>query len=188
MNSGASEISPIRRAIFGQSCSLIVPARMWGSRIPASADSSRMVISVLLISSEKITDVMPCLIEHAREKSSASVLFPMAAGGEDHHLLAQTRSVIVYLSHTCRQPKSGQASASGHNVKTQCLLAAFMLSLVPTAAGAATIDFLGLGKAEIVTVAGVRDVRAWAGELNWAWTESPRDWRTPSTHARISAQ
>ena len=46
-----------------------------------------------------------------------------------------------------------------------------MLSLVPTAAGAATIDFLGLGKAEIVTVAGVRDVRAWAGELNWAWLD-----------------
>jgi hypothetical protein len=26
-----------------------------------------------------------------------------------------------------------------------------------------------MGKAEIVTVAGVRNVRAWAGELTWAW-------------------
>jgi len=27
------------------------------------------------------------------------------------------------------------------------------------------------GKAEVVTVAGVRNVRAWAGELNWAWLD-----------------
>ena len=49
------------------------PDRMWCSGTFASADSSRMVISDLLISSEKITEVSPCLIEHAREKSSASV-------------------------------------------------------------------------------------------------------------------
>ena len=31
------------------------------------------------------------------------------------------------------------------------------------------MDFLGVGKAEVVTVAGVRNVRAWAGELRWEW-------------------
>src|SRR4051795_9030070 len=49
------------------------PDRMWCSGTFASAESSRMVISDLLISSEKIADVSPCLIEHAREKSSARV-------------------------------------------------------------------------------------------------------------------
>ena len=45
------------------------------------------MISDLLISSEKIADVMPCLIEQAREKSSASVTFAdRRAGGEDDHL------------------------------------------------------------------------------------------------------
>jgi PEP-CTERM motif len=43
------------------------------------------------------------------------------------------------------------------------------MSALPSLATAGTIDFLGLGKAEIVTVAGVRNVRAWAGELTWAW-------------------
>jgi hypothetical protein len=37
------------------------------------------------------------------------------------------------------------------------------------AANAASIDFRGMGQAEIVTVAGVRNVRAWAGELTWVW-------------------
>jgi hypothetical protein len=45
----------------------------------------------------------------------------------------------------------------------------FVTSLTPGIAGAETIDFAGLGKAEVVTVAGVRDVRAWAGELMWTW-------------------
>ena len=73
MNSGASEISVIRRTIFCQSCSLIVPARMCPSRIPASADSSRMVISVLLISSEKITEARWCLTAACRATSRARV-------------------------------------------------------------------------------------------------------------------
>ena len=37
-----------------------------------------MVISLRLISSEKITEVMPCLIDAARAMSSASVDLPMA--------------------------------------------------------------------------------------------------------------
>ena len=48
-------------------------------------------------------------------------------------------------------------------------LLVFVTSLIPGIARAETIDFAGLGKAEIVTVAGVRDVRAWAGELTWTW-------------------
>jgi PEP-CTERM motif len=45
------------------------------------------------------------------------------------------------------------------------------MSALPSLASAGTIDFLGMGKAEIVTVAGVRNVRAWAGELTWAWLD-----------------
>jgi hypothetical protein len=51
------------------------------------------------------------------------------------------------------------------------LLAAFVASLLPGVAQAATIDFLGLGNAEIVTLAGIRSVSAWAGELEWAWKD-----------------
>jgi len=42
---------------------------------------------------------------------------------------------------------------------------------VPAAANAATIDFLGLRNAEVVTLAGVRSVRAWAGEMQWSWLD-----------------
>ena len=73
MNSGASLISLIRRASLVQSSSLIRPPRMSPSRIRASADSSRMMISVLLISSEKIALVMPCFTEHDRAKSRPRV-------------------------------------------------------------------------------------------------------------------
>jgi PEP-CTERM motif len=45
------------------------------------------------------------------------------------------------------------------------------MSVLPSMASAGTIDFLGMGKAEIVTVAGVRNVPAWAGELTWAWLD-----------------
>ena len=62
-------------------------------------------------------------------------------------------------------------------MKTKCLFAAFFISLTPALASAASIDFVGLGKAEVVTVAGVRNVRAWAGELNWAWIDGkPAGW------------
>ena len=55
------------------------------------------------------------------------------------------------------------------------LLTATLISLVPSVASAATIDFLGMGKAEVVTVAGVRNVRAWAGELHWEWLGTTND-------------
>ena len=73
MNIGASLISLIRRAMRVQSSSLIRPARMSASRIRASADSSRMTISDLLISSENTALVMPCFTEQERAKSSPSV-------------------------------------------------------------------------------------------------------------------
>ncbi len=51
------------------------------------------------------------------------------------------------------------------------------LALFPSASHAAVIDFTGLGKAEVVTVAGARNVRAWAGELNWTWvSDKPGAW------------
>ena len=45
------------------------------------------------------------------------------------------------------------------------------MSALPAVASAATIDFLKMGNAEIVTVAGVRNVHAWAGEMTWAWLD-----------------
>ena len=73
MNSGASETSPIRRASRVQSSSVSLPERMWCSGTRASADSSRMVISLRLISREKIAVASLCLIDADRAKSSASV-------------------------------------------------------------------------------------------------------------------
>jgi hypothetical protein len=49
---------------------------MWCSGTRASADSRRIVISVLLISSEKIALGRPFLTEAARAMSSPSVLLP----------------------------------------------------------------------------------------------------------------
>ena len=46
---------------------------------------------------------------------------------------------------------------------------AFVLCLAPSLARAATIDFTSLGRAEVVSIGGVRTITAWAGELNWAW-------------------
>ena len=78
MNSGASDTRPIVDARRVQSSSRIVPLRMCCSWIPASADSSRMVISVLLISSEKITEARLCLMEALRTMSKPRVDFPIA--------------------------------------------------------------------------------------------------------------
>jgi len=49
------------------------------------------------------------------------------------------------------------------------ITAAFLGCLAPTFASAATIDFTGVGKAEVVSLGGVRTINAWAGELNWTW-------------------
>jgi hypothetical protein len=56
-------------------------------------------------------------------------------------------------------------------VRIECLLLVSFMSALPATAGAATIDFLGMGNAEVVTVAGVHNVRAGAGELTWAWVD-----------------
>lgn len=53
------------------------------------------------------------------------------------------------------------------------MIVALATVLMPGAAQAATIDFAGLGNAEIVTIAGVRNVTAWAGELLWTWGGAP---------------
>jgi len=44
---------------------------------------------------------------------------------------------------------------------------------MPSAASAATLDFTGVGKADIVTISGLRTVTAYAGELNWDWLGTP---------------
>ena len=76
MKSGASAISPIRRASFDQSSSRSEPARMWCSGTFASAESRRMVISCLLISSEKIAAGMWCFTDADRAMSSPRVDLP----------------------------------------------------------------------------------------------------------------
>ena len=56
-----------------QSSSRMVPLRMCCSWMPASAESRRMVISVRLISSEKMTAAILCLIAADRTMSSPMV-------------------------------------------------------------------------------------------------------------------
>ena len=73
MYNGASLISLIRRASRVQSSSLIRPERMSASLIFASADSSRITISDLLISSEKMTLANWFLIDADRMKSRPRV-------------------------------------------------------------------------------------------------------------------
>ena len=80
MYSGASLISLIRLASRVQSSSLIRPDRMSDSLIFASADSSRITISDLLISSENTTLANRFLIEHDRKKSSAASISPFRDG------------------------------------------------------------------------------------------------------------
>ena len=65
-------------ATLRQSTSLILPACILDKRTPDSAESIRIAISCELISSEKISEVMPCFMEAERQKSRASVDFPMA--------------------------------------------------------------------------------------------------------------
>ena len=73
MNSGASATSLIRRASRAQSSSFICPVRMVDNGTRASADSSRMVISLRPISRLNSTVLMLFLMAAARAKSSASV-------------------------------------------------------------------------------------------------------------------
>lgn len=52
-----------------------------------------------------------------------------------------------------------------------CALA--LLCLRSSSASAATLDFTGVGKADIVSISGLRTVTAYAGELNWDWLGTP---------------
>jgi hypothetical protein len=40
-------------------------------------------------------------------------------------------------------------------------------------AGASTLDWTGMGKADIVSISGLRTVTAYAGELDWNWLGTP---------------
>ena len=60
---------------------------------------------------------------------------------------------------------------------TRLVVLALTAILIPVSARASSIDLTGIGKAQIVTVAGVRNVTAWAGELEWRWVdEKPAGW------------
>src|SRR5699024_3195136 len=78
MNSGASAMRLIARAIACQSRSSMGPSRMRFIGTCASAESRRIVISVLSISSEKITEVWPLWIEAERSTSMPRVVLPIA--------------------------------------------------------------------------------------------------------------
>ena len=54
-------------------------------------------------------------------------------------------------------------------IRKAVVTVAFLVCFTPGVARAATIDFTGLGKAEVVSLGGVRAITAWAGELNWTW-------------------
>src|SRR6478735_11510018 len=78
MNIGAPETWPILGPSLFQSSSVIGPLRMLFSGIFASAESRRMVISVLDISRLKKQLVRLLWIDAERQKSSASVDLPTA--------------------------------------------------------------------------------------------------------------
>ena len=86
---------------------------MCESGMLASADSSRMVISIWLISRLKITDVSPFLIDADRAMSRARVDFPTAGlCCNDHHLSGmQAIGQLVEIGEPGRYP--GQPGATG---------------------------------------------------------------------------
>ena len=65
-------------ATFCHSLLFILPACILDRRTPDSAESIRIAISCELISSEKMSDVMPCFMDAERQKSRASVDLPIA--------------------------------------------------------------------------------------------------------------
>jgi len=60
------------------------------------------------------------------------------------------------------------------NLRRVCLAAAVFVSLagLPATARAEIIDYTGLGRSAVVSVAGVWSGSVYAGELNWAWVGS----------------
>jgi len=62
-------------------------------------------------------------------------------------------------------------------------LLAIAILMIGANAQASQIDFTGMGKAQVVTVAGVRNVSAWAGELDWSWIGATPDGMTPSFYS-----
>ena len=100
MNSGEEDTSPILRASRVQSSSFMLPLRRWLSGIFASAESSRMVISLRVISREKITLAMLWWIDAARQKSRPSVDFPIAG-----------RAAMITIWPGCRPLVSSSRSA-----------------------------------------------------------------------------
>ena len=75
---GASLMREVVSATLRQSTSLILPACILDRRTPDSAESMRIAISWLLISREKMSEVIPCFMDAERQKSRASVDLPMA--------------------------------------------------------------------------------------------------------------
>jgi len=62
-------------------------------------------------------------------------------------------------------------------------LLAIAILMIGANAQASQIDFTGMGKAQVVTLAGVRNVSAWAGELDWSWIGATPDGMTPSFYS-----
>src|SRR4029077_10288214 len=76
-----------------------------------------------------------------------------------------------------RQPPAGGP------LKRVGVLVAAMLIVVAAKAHASQIDFTGVGKAQVVTLAGVRNVSAWAGEWDWSCIGARPDGMTPSFYS-----
>ena len=88
-NRGASLMREVVSATLRQSTSLILPACILDRRTPDSAESKRIAISWELISSEKMSEVMPCLMEAERQEVQGERgLAHGGSGGDDDHLAA----------------------------------------------------------------------------------------------------
>src|ERR1700712_3551295 len=106
MNSGEEETSPIRRARRVQSSSFMLPLRMWLSGIFASADSSRMVISLRVISRLKITLLMLWRMDGGRQEAHPHRHLPHRRPRRDDHHLAGVQAVgeLVEVGEARRDP------------------------------------------------------------------------------------
>ena len=102
MNSGASASSDERSASRRQSWSLMCPERMFCSATPASAENSRIMISSLPISREKMAVGFWCLTAAERAKSRASVDLPLPGRPATVTIWPGCRPLVI--SSSCWKP------------------------------------------------------------------------------------
>ena len=118
-------------AIVVQSRESTVPLRMFCSGTDDSAESNRIAISLLPISSEKNTDGRSFVIDAARAKSSASVDFPMAGR-------AATMIICPGWNPLVRSSRSAKPVGTPVNLPSVCLAASISSIATVTASESGT--------------------------------------------------